>query len=52
MAILLALSNEESLFPYCVRAFPPNALECRIIWDQADKETEDLKLNVVPKVIF
>lgn len=45
MAILLAFSNEESFFAYCVRAFPPNALECRIIWDKADKETEALKLS-------
>ena len=45
MSLLLALSNEESFFPYGVRAFPPNALDCRIIWNKADKEMEDQKLS-------
>lgn len=45
MSILLALSNEESFFLYCVRAFPPNALECGIIWNKADKEMENQMLS-------
>lgn len=44
---MLVVSNEESFFPYCARAFPPNALEHRITWDKADKETEDLKLSSI-----
>lgn len=30
----------------------PHASECGIIWDKADKETEQLKLILVTKVIF
>lgn len=51
MAILLVLSSEDSFFTYCVHAFSPHALECRIIWDKADKETEELKVSVAPEVI-
>lgn len=42
MSFLLVLSKREHFFPLCVRACSANALDCRVIWGKAEKETGTL----------